>query len=168
LKLEEAEFFLDLAEKSQDNVKVFSFFINAFFAAATSIRVGKGVMKTEYRNIQGFKAWFQKARDNLNVKFPIDFWVDKTRNGIIHREGNIQGDFRRKVTAALRLQRNKDGRMSVIRDDPPPDNRLRFAAGFYEKEGGNVIVDRCWDYLDALTHMIVEWENKLAGTQTSD
>jgi hypothetical protein len=114
LKLEEADFFLDLAEKSQDNVKVFSFFINAFFAAATSIRVGKGVMKTEYRNIQGFKAWFQKARDDLNVKFPIDFWVDKTRNGIIHREGNIQGEFRRKVTAALRLQRNKDGRMCPL------------------------------------------------------
>lgn len=86
MKLEEAEFFLDLAEKSQDNVKVFSFFINAFFAAATSIRVGKGEMKTEYRNIQGFKAWFQKARDDLNVKFPIDFWVDKTRLGIIDNE----------------------------------------------------------------------------------
>ena len=86
MKLEEAEFFLDLAERSQDNVKVFSFFINAFFAAATSIRVGKGVMKTEYRNIQGFKAWFQKARDDLNVKFPIDFWVDKTRLGIIDNE----------------------------------------------------------------------------------
>ena len=90
MKLEEAEFFLDLAEKSQDNVKVFSFFINAFFAAATSIRVGKGVMKTEYRNNQGFKAWLQKARDDLNVKFPIDFWVDKTRLGIIDNEREIE------------------------------------------------------------------------------
>jgi hypothetical protein len=32
---------------------------------------------------------------------------------------------------------------------------------FDEKEGGNVIVDRCKEYLDALTRMIDEWENKL-------
>jgi hypothetical protein len=40
LKLEEAEFVLDFAEKVQDNWKVFGYFINAFFAASASIRDG--------------------------------------------------------------------------------------------------------------------------------
>jgi hypothetical protein len=41
LKLE-AGFFLDLAEKNQDNRKAFGYFINAFFAAAARrIRIRK-------------------------------------------------------------------------------------------------------------------------------
>jgi hypothetical protein len=36
---------------------------------------------------------------------------------------------------------------------------LRFAINFDKKEGGNVIADRCEEYLDALTQMIDDWEN---------
>ena len=136
MKLEEAKFFLDLAGKSQDDVKVFGFFINAFFAAAASIRVDNGVMAYQYRKVEDFYDWLKEPNDKLNVDFSYQFWIIKTRNRIIHREGNIQGEFRRKVTTALRLQSNKDGSKSVIRDDPLPDNRLRFATGFDEKEGG--------------------------------
>jgi hypothetical protein len=54
LKLQEAAFFLDLAEKSQDNVKVFSNFINSFFTAAASIRCDDGVMAYEYQKDKDF------------------------------------------------------------------------------------------------------------------
>jgi hypothetical protein len=161
LKLEEAAFFLDLAEKIQDNTKIFGFFINAFFAAAASIRADDGVMAYQYRKVEDFKDWLNEANQKMNAEFPYDFWVVKTRNGVIHREGNIQNEIRTKVTTSLRLQSNKDGSMSVYRNDPPADNRLRFAIKFDDKEGGNVIVDRCKDYLAALTQMVDEWENKL-------
>jgi hypothetical protein len=162
LKLEEAEFFLDLAEKNQDNRKAFGYFINAFFAAAASIRVDNGVMAYQYRKkAKAFKDWHTEAEKKMNTEFPYDFWVIDTRNEIIHREGNIQGEFRTVVTIGLRLESNKDGSMSVRRDDPLPDNRLRFAARFNEKEGGNVIVDRCRQYLDALKLMVNVGEDKL-------
>jgi hypothetical protein len=79
---------------------------------------------------------------------------------IIHREGNIEGGFRIQVTVGLRLETNtKNGSTSVRRDDPPADNRLRFATTFDSKEGGNIIVDRCRDYLDALKLMVKDWED---------
>jgi hypothetical protein len=161
LKRDEAAFFLEFAGRSQDNVRVFGFYINAFFAAATSIRVGKGVMNTEYRDVRGFTKWFQKARENLNVKFPKEFWVEMTRNGVIHREGNLGNVTRRRVTARVIGETRGNGSIWVRRSDPPADNRLRFAEGFDESEGGKVIVNRCRDYLDALTEMIDEWENTL-------
>ncbi|HYZ58489.1 MAG TPA: hypothetical protein VE544_02450 [Nitrososphaeraceae archaeon] len=160
LKLEEAEFFLDFAEKIQDDVKIFGFFINAFFAAAASIRADDGVMVYQYRKVEDFRDWLKEANERMNAEFPSDFWIVKTRNGVIHREGNIQSEIRTKVSASLRLQSNKDGSMSIYRDDPPADNRLRFAARFDEKEGGNLIVDRCWEYLTALKQMVSEWENR--------
>jgi hypothetical protein len=166
LKLEEAAFFLDLAEKSQDNVKGFGFFINAFFAAAASIRVDDGVMAYQYRKVEDFQEWLKEANKKLNVEFPYQLWVIKTRNGVIHREGNIQGEIRRKVTATVTVRTREDGSMYAYRDDSPADIRLRFASTF-DKEGGNVIVDRCKEYLDALTQMTDEWENKLAETKTS-
>jgi hypothetical protein len=160
LKLEEAAFFLDLAEKSQDNVKGFSFFINGFFAAATSVRVDDGVIAYQYREVEDFRDWLREADEKLNVEFPSQFWVVKTRNGVIHRKGNIKNELRRKVTASITVKTREDGSMYANRDDPPADNRLRFAAKFDEKEGGNVIVDRCKEYLAALTQMVSEWENK--------
>jgi hypothetical protein len=160
LKLEEAEFFLDLAEKIQDNVKIFGFFINAFFAAAASIRVDDGVMAYQYRKVEDFKDWLNEANKKMNTEFPDKFWVVKTRNGVIHREGNIQGEIRTKVTTGLKLQSNKDGSMSIRRNDPPPNNPLVFASQFDEKEAGNVIVDRCRKYLAALKQMVREWEDK--------
>ena len=120
MKLEEAAFFLDLAEKSQDNRKAFGFFINAFFAAAASIRVNGGVMAYQYRNAEDFKDWLKEENQKLNVEFPYEFWVVKTRNGIIHREGNIQDELRRKVTTSLTMKTTEDGSMSVYRSDPPP------------------------------------------------
>lgn len=93
MKLEEAEFFLDLAGKSQDDVKVFGFFINAFFAAATSIRVDNGVMAYQYRKVEDFQDWLKEANDKLNVDFSYQFWVIKTRNGIIHREDTSMENF---------------------------------------------------------------------------
>jgi hypothetical protein len=44
--------------------------------------------------------------------------------------------------------------------DPPADNRWRFATAFDKKEVGNVIVDRCRQYLAALNQMVKEWENQ--------
>lgn len=164
LKRDEAEFFLDLAERSQDDVRVFGFYINAFFSAATSIRVGTGVMNTEYRSVRGFNVWFQNARQNLSVDFPRDFWVERTRNRVIHTIGNLRDETRRRVTTRVIGERREDGSIWVQRSDPPPDNRLRFARTFDVDEGGNVIVDTCRDYLDALTRMINDWENRPRST----
>jgi hypothetical protein len=100
----------------------------------------------------------------LNVNFPIDFWVEKTRNGIIHREGNIGDETRKLVTAEFPIITKEGGSMWITRHDPPQDNRWRFAEKFDKEEGGNVIVDRCKDYLDALTQMIEEWEDKLKSS----
>jgi hypothetical protein len=161
LKLDEATFFLEHAETKQDDVKIFGFYINAFFAAATSIRVGDGVMVNEYQRIRGFNNWYNKAKQNLEVKFPYEFWVKKTRNRVIHLTGNLQDHIRRKVTSSLTLETKEDGSMSIYRNDPPDDPRLRFAKKFDKKEGGNVIIDRGKEYLAALTQMIDEWENKL-------
>jgi hypothetical protein len=117
-------------------------------------------MKTEYRNVRGFKAWFKRAREDLNDNFPMDFWVEKTRNGITQREGNIGYQTRRKVVARLSMKRRDDGSIYAFRNDPPADNRWRFAEKFHTKEGGKVIVDRCEEYLAALTKMIEDWENQ--------
>lgn len=118
-------------------------------------------MKTEYRNVPGFNAWFQNARENLNANFPVDFWVERTRNRVIHTIGNIGYETRRRVTARLSMKRREDGSIYAYRDDPPADNRWRFATTFDKMEGGNVIVDRCREYLDALTQMVNAWENRL-------
>jgi len=93
LKLEEAKFFLDLAGKSQDDVKVFGFFINAFFAAAASIRVDNGVMAYRYRKVEDFYDWLKEPDDKLNVDFSYQFWIIKTRKGIIHREETSMENF---------------------------------------------------------------------------
>ncbi len=159
-KLEEASF-LDQAERSQENVKIFfGFYINAFFSAAASIRVSDGVMVNEYQGVPGFKDWFDKASQNLNVKFPYEFWVKKTRNRVIHLTGSLQDQIRRKVVTRVTMKRREDGSIYAYRDDPPADNRWRFATNFDKKEGGNVIVDRCREYLDAVTQMVNEWENR--------
>ena len=97
MKRDEAAFFLDHAEKSQDNTMIFGFYISAFFAAATSIRVGDGVMVNEYQGNPGFKNWYKIASQNLNVKFPYDFWVVKTRNRVIHLKGSLQDQIRRTI-----------------------------------------------------------------------
>lgn len=95
----------------------------------------------------------------MNADFSYQFWIIDTRNGIIHRKGSIRGEFRRQVIVGLRLQSNKeDGSTSICRDDPPADNRLYFAIDLDKKEGGKVIVDKCREYLNALTQMIEEWE----------
>ena len=162
MKLEEAAFFLDLAVKVQDNVKVFSFFINAFFAGATSIRSDDGVMAYQYRKKKKeFQDWLKAAEKKMNVDFSSHFWVCEMRNGILHRRGTIQPQLHIPVTIGLMLRSNKDGGTDAVRYDPPPENRLCFAKEFDEKEGGKVIVDRCREYLDALTQMVDDCENKL-------
>ncbi len=118
-------------------------------------------MRNEYQHIPGFDNWYDKADDNVEAKFSYDFWVKNARNNIIHVKENLQPQMRRQVTIGLRLQSNKDGGTDAYRDDPPADDRLRFAEEFDEIEGGNAIVDRCKDYLDALTQMVEDWENKL-------
>ncbi len=101
----------------------------------------------------------------MDVEFPKEFWVEKTRNGIIHRKGNIGYQTRRRVEVGLLIE-SRSG--NVRRYDPPADNRWRFAEDFDEKEGGNVIVDRCEEYLAALTEMVEDWENKLKKHQHLD
>jgi hypothetical protein len=135
--------------------------MDAFFTAAASIRVGDGVMVNEYNDIPGFKDWREKAYQNLDSNFPHIFWVVKTRNRIIHLAGNIGYETRRRVTSTVTLKTNEDGSMSAFRNDPPQDHRWRFAGKFDNKEGGKVIVDRCSEYLDALTQMVNDWENQL-------
>jgi hypothetical protein len=77
-------------------------------------------MAYQYRKVEDFTGWLKEANQKMDAEFPYDFWVVKMRNGILHYQGNIQGEFRRQVTTALRLQSNKDGSKSVYRDDPPP------------------------------------------------
>ena len=77
-------------------------------------------MAYQYRNVENFKDWLKEENQKLNVEFPYEFWVVKTRNGIIHREGNIQDELRRKVTTSLTMKTTEDGSMSVYRSDPPP------------------------------------------------
>jgi hypothetical protein len=138
--------------------------MDVFFTAAASIRVGDGVMVNESQSVLGFKNWRNQAIPKLEVNFPYEFWVGKTRNRIIHLVGNIEHETRRKITSRVIGERREDGSIWVRQSDPPADNRWRFAEKFHKKEGGKVIVDRCEDYLAALTQMIEEWENKLKSS----
>jgi hypothetical protein len=71
LKLEEAAFFLEHADRNQDDVRIFGFYISAFFSAAASIR--NNVMLMEYQRIQGFNDWYKKANYNVEVNFRMNF-----------------------------------------------------------------------------------------------
>jgi hypothetical protein len=134
--------------------------MDAFFTAAASIRVGDGGMVNQYQSFPGFKNWLDPATQKLEADFPQDFWVVKTRNRIIHLVGNIGYETRRRVEARVTMKRREDGSIYAYRDDPPQDHRWRFAQSFHKKEGGKVIVDRCDEYLAALTRMINDWENR--------
>ena len=105
---------------------------------ATSIRVGDGVIINEYQGNPGFKNWYKVASRNSNVKFPYDCWVLKTRNRVIHLKGSLQDQIRRRVTVGVTMKKREDGSMYAYRDDPPADNRLRFAINFDKKEGGKL------------------------------
>jgi hypothetical protein len=91
-------------------------------------------MAYEYRKVKSFKDWLREANEKLNVEFSDQFWAVKTRNGIIHREGNIGYETRRRVQAKLVFKQNKDGGWDAFRDDPPPDDRWRFAEKFHVKK----------------------------------
>lgn len=117
-------------------------------------------MVNEYQSNPGFKNWRKKAMQNLEANFPHGFWMVETRNRVIHLIGNLRGEIVRKVATGVTLKGREDGSMYAYRDDPPQDNRLRFATRFHGREGGNVIVERCKDYLAALTQMIDDWEDR--------
>jgi hypothetical protein len=133
--------------------------MDAFFTSAASIRDTGGVMVNEYQSYSDFKNWRDQAFQKLEVDFPYEFWVKKTRHRIIHLIGNIGYETRRLVVAEFPIITKEDGSMWITRHDPPADNRWRFAQDFDPIEGGKVIVDRCKEYRKALTQMVDDWEN---------
>lgn len=124
-------------------------------------------MVNEYQSFPGFKNWRDQAIQKLEADFSYNFWVVKTRNRIIHLIGNIGYETRRKVTTRVVLEKNGGGGWGAYRDDPPPDNSWRFAEKFDNKEGGKVIVDRCEEYLAAMTQMVNDWEKQLPPPPSS-
>lgn len=139
IKLQEAEFFLDLLRSTTRNSFAAKFYFSAFVSAARSVTLA---MQSSMAGVEGFADWYASARENLKCDALAPHFVE-IRNDVIHRGVN---PLDRVTPIVLRdeLARQFQGDRSHVLVLPLPEARLVDAGR------------ACADYFESLVNVVFD------------